>query len=111
MRRLSLFVLALASGALACAGAEARPLHHRHHAHVSHVRHFAQYPADREILVKKRSFLDPGNVVPVGSENHYMDESTIYDHAPGGTYRRSPWDNEVLPGPFDLPGFLPYAPW
>ncbi len=106
MRRLSLFILALASGALASAGVEARPQHHHRH----HVVRQALYPT-HEIVVKKRSFLDPGNVVPVGSENSYMLQSTIFHHTPPGTFRRAEFGDEVLPGAFDLPGFQRYAPW
>jgi hypothetical protein len=105
MRRISIFVLALAVGAMAGAQAEARPAHHRHGARVVHA-------ATPEITVRKRSFLDPGNVVPVGSENHYMDEGTIYIHTPGGpTYRREEFGDGLLPQPGELPGYSRYQPW
>jgi hypothetical protein len=109
MRRISVFALALAIGALASASVDAQPLHHRHHA-ARPVQHVQQ--ASAPSLVVKRSFLDSGNVVPVGSQNRYMDDSTIYNGTPGGTYRNELFgDNTILPGPFDLPGFLRYAPW
>ena len=63
-------------------------------------------------LVVKRSFLDSGNVVPVGTMNRYMDDSTVFNGTPGGTYRNELFGDGVqLPGPFDLPGFQRYAPW
>jgi hypothetical protein len=110
MRRISTFVMALAAGTLAFGAlAEARPLHHRHVRHGYSVRVAHATP---EITVRKRSFLDPGNVVPVGSENHYMDQGTIYIQTPSPTYRREEFGEEtLLPKPGDLPGFTRYAPW
>ena len=93
MRRLSLLVLTLAIGSLVCASADARPRHLRHVARA------------HEITVVKRSFLDPGPVVPVGTENRYVAEANRYNgEAPAGAH------NEFLqlvqiPGPFDVPGF------
>jgi hypothetical protein len=103
MRHLSVFVLTFACGALACASVQAetprRPVRHHHVAVVT--------PAP-EVLVKKRNFLDSGTVVPVGSESRYMDDSTIFNQSPpysSTSWRRSDFGDEVLPGPFDLPGF------
>jgi hypothetical protein len=109
MRRISHFAVALAIGALASAGVQAEPAQHRKH--VAHpVRHVQ--PVAVPNLVVKRSFLDSGNVVPVGSMNRYMDDSTIFNGTPGGTYRNELFGDGVqLPGPFDLPGFQRYAPW
>ena len=105
MRRISLFVLVLAAGVLAGAQAEARPAHHRHGMRVAHA-------ATPEITVRKRSFLDPGNVVPIGSENHYMDQGTIDILTPGGpTYRREEFGDGLLPQLGYLPGYLRYQPW
>ncbi len=109
MRRLSLFALALAASALACANVQAEPSHHRHHA--ARPVHRVQQVSVPNLEVK-RSFLDSGNIVPVGSENRYMDDSTTYNGTPGGTYRNELFgDGSILPGPFDLPGFSRYAPW
>ena len=120
MRRLSLFALAFAFGSLACAQiptevqAQTRivavqPRHH--HARVQQPQRFS---ALNETIVRKRSFLDMGTVVPVGSENHYMADSTTYNYSAlwsNTSWRRSDFGDEVLPGPFDLPGFLPAQPW
>ena len=35
--------------------------------------------AERQITVQRRSWLDSGNVVPVGSTNAYVQESTRYN--------------------------------
>jgi len=115
MRRISLFALALAAGALASASAGAQSPHHRHHAvhpvHAASPVHHVREAAAPAIVVK-RSFIDSGNVVPVGSENRYMDDSTTFNGTPGGTYRNELFgDGSILPGPFDLPGFSRYAPW
>ena len=108
MRRISVLALAFAAGALACASAQAQTRHPRRHAHpVAHT-HYAAAP---EIVVKKRSFLDSGNVVPVGSQSRYMDEATTYHSTPGGTYRNEMLGDGTLPGPYDLPNFQRYAPW
>jgi hypothetical protein len=105
MRHLSVFALTFACGALACASVQAEtPRHHTRHP----AGHAAVVASGPEVLVKKRNFLDSGTVVPIGSESRYMDDSTTYNRsAPysNTTWRRSDFGDEVLPGPFDLPGF------
>jgi hypothetical protein len=115
MRRRSLFALAFAFGALACAQVpthvQAQPAPHRHYVRAHQTPRFATL---NETIVRKRSFLDMGTVVPVGSENTYMADSTVYNHSAlwsNTSWRRSDFGDEVLPGPFDLPGFLPAQPW
>ncbi len=56
------------------------------------------------LTVRGRSFLDPGNVVPVGTNNAYVLDSTTFNRTPDQIYDRSKFGNETLPGPFDLPG-------
>ena len=68
------------------------------------MRSFAAAP---EIVIRKRPFTDSGTVVPVGSRNRYMDDSTIYNGSPpysSTTWRRSDFGDEVLPMRLDLPG-------
>ena len=58
----------------------------------------------RSLLIQKRSFLDSGTIVPVGSMSNYMNDSTIL-HVP--VYRQifpSRFGGDVLPGRFDLLG-------
>jgi hypothetical protein len=102
MRRQSLFLLALVSGGLACASAQAETKP-KHRQPVSRVEAAA---SAAELTVTKRSFLDPGNVVPVGTQNRYTLDATTYNRTqPGGTYRNDIYGDWLLPGPFDLPNF------
>ncbi|MCI4677533.1 hypothetical protein K9U39_18725 [Rhodoblastus acidophilus] len=101
MRRTSLFILALASGALVSASAEAAS------------KHKSRQPTSRvqtdahaaELTVTKRSFLDPGNVVPVDSQDRYAGNIKHPSPAPGGTYRNDSFGDWLLPGNFGVPGF------
>ena len=86
MRRTSVFVLAVAAILAASAAVQSR-----------------------EIVVQKHaSFLDPGNVVPVGTENHYFVDSTRLNYyAPGGAARRDELHQGLLPRPGDPIGQSP----
>lgn len=55
------------------------------------------------ITVKKRSFLDPGPVVPVGSMSNYVAVSTIFNRTEDQTFKRSLYGNEALPAPLEIP--------
>ena len=77
--------------------AAAKPARHHARAHV--VRRAAP-----PLTVHRRSFLDPGNVVPVGTGSNYMTDNTIFIQTPDQNFARSKFGNETLPGPFDLPG-------
>ncbi len=87
-----LFLSAALAATLVVSGAEAR---HRHH------------PRMIEVHKHARAFTDSGNVVPVGTRTRYIAEQTIYNSTPGGTYRREGTGWGLLPGPFDVPGFVP----
>ncbi len=101
MRRMSLLILALASGALVSASAQAQSSSTR------------SQPKSRgeaaetagQLTVTKRSFLAPGNVVPVGSQDRYRDNVMHPAPAPGGTYRNDNFGDWLLPGNFGVPGF------
>jgi hypothetical protein len=72
----------------------------RHHRFVA-----AQYSYERPPLtVNKRSFLDPGPVVPVGSMSNYVTMNTVFHQTPDQNFARSEFGNEVLPGPLSVPG-------
>jgi len=63
----------------------------------------AQHSKSPSILIQKRSFLDSGRVVPIGSMSHYMDDSTVL-HVP--VYRQifpSRFGGDVLPERFNMP--------
>lgn len=77
--------------------ADARPAKHHARAHVA-------WHGSPPLTVRRRSFLDSGNVVPVGSESNYMTDNTIFVRTPDQNFARSKFGNEALPGPFDLPG-------
>lgn len=94
MRRTSLFIFALASGALFCASVQ-----------VASAQAANQYRRANEVTVTKRSFLDPGNVVPVGSQDRYVLPVSHPAPAPGGTYRNDNFADWLLPQNFGLPGF------
>jgi len=88
MRRISVFFVAIAAASLAASAALAQ----------SH-----------QIEVKKhRSFLDTGNVVPVGTQNLYAVDSTRLNYdAPGGGARRDELLQGLLPAPGDPIGWAP----
>ncbi|TAL79142.1 MAG: hypothetical protein EPN75_09795 [Beijerinckiaceae bacterium] len=97
-----LLALGIASAALALAiePAAARPKHHHprhHHAYISN-----QPP----LTVNKRSWLDPGNVVPVGSESRYMSASTYFVQTPDQAYFPSGFHEDAMPRPLYVPGSM-----
>ena len=64
-----------------------------------------QYYNERPPLtVNKRSFLDPGPVVPVGSLSNYATTITVFGKTPDQNFAYSEFGNEVLPGPLSVPG-------
>ncbi|PNG27588.1 hypothetical protein [Methylocella silvestris] len=65
----------------------------------------AAYAEERPPLtVNKRSFLDPGPVVPVGSMSNYVTANTIFNRTPDQVAQRSKYGNEILPAPLEVPG-------
>ena len=94
MRRSSPFILALVSGALFCASAQ-----------ISSAQTAGATRRANEVIVVKRSFLDPGNVVPVGSEDRFVATVAHPAPAPGGTYRNDNFGDWLLPENFGVPGF------
>lgn len=78
-----------------------------------HVRHVRVVHARSRVLlaevkappltVKKRSFLDPGNVVEVGADNEYLAANTTEHQPIYNTYAPARFGESTLPGRFDLP--------
>jgi hypothetical protein len=67
---------------------------HRRHAQVVVV----EVPAGRApLVVPRRSWLDPGTVVPVGSTNRYFVENTFFAYEPIEHNQRSWFMQETLP--------------
>ncbi len=65
----------------------------------------AAYSDERPPLtVNKRSFLDPGPVVPTGTMQNYVTMNTIYNRTPDQVAQRSLYGNETLPWPLEIPG-------
>ena len=100
MNNKRLMVLAAATVALTtCADAQtSRP---RSHHRLMAGRSSSERPP---LTVNKRSFLDPGPVVPVGSVSNYVGIITVFGQTPDQNFLRSAFGNEVLPGPLDVPG-------
>jgi hypothetical protein len=85
-----LCVLATASDALA----KSRRSAHRHHqAHYLSAVHHGRAP----LVVQRRSWLDPGTVVPVGTTNRYVIENTVFAYRPVEDNQRSWFMQETLP--------------
>ena len=102
-------VVAAAALATFTANASAQTTTHRHHPRVverHHHPHVAvQYIDERPPLtVNRRSFLDPGPVVPVGSMSSYMTENTFFNRTPDQYFLKSEFGNEVRPQPLEVPG-------
>ncbi|MGH6852036.1 MAG: hypothetical protein ACREDJ_02330 [Methylocella sp.] len=93
-------VLAAAALAAFTAGANAQTKpHHRHRPQVAQ-----RYPGERPPLtVNRRSFLDPGPVVPVGSMSNYVTANTIFNRTPDQVFDKSAFGNELLPAPLEIP--------
>lgn len=94
-------LVALAGTALlalsATASAQTKPRHERRPT-------AAQYLNEAPPLtVKRRSFLDPGPVVPVGSLTNYVNQSTIFHRSEDQTFAKSLYGNETLPAPLEIP--------
>lgn len=81
----------LASGAFAATDASKKPLHPRGHVLV--------YSDQPPLTVNKRSWLDPGPVVPQGSQENYVVESTGFNKTPDQYYAPSRFGGETLPRP------------
>ena len=99
MRSTQMFKLAVATGVAAvfvfASAASAAP------------RQRGQATAGNTITVKKRSFLDAGKVVPVGSETGYVTAGQYFTRTTDYYSQRSRYGNETLPGRFDLPNDKP----
>jgi len=100
------FAMKLVLGTAIFAGivvaAEAKPL--KHHPRYMHYVSAPVIYARPPLTINKRSFLDPGPVVPVGSESAYMVQNTYFATTPDQNFARSKFGNEALPQPLEVPG-------
>lgn len=63
----------------------------------------ASHTGRHTIDVERRSFLDPGTKVPVGSTNRYMTQQTFSNQDPVYANQRSWYMGETLPRRWDQP--------
>ncbi len=77
----------------------AKPRHHRS----AYVAANEVIYGRRPLVVQRRSFLDPGTKVPVGSRNRYVVEQTFFNQDPIEANQRSWYMRETLPRRFDQP--------
>jgi hypothetical protein len=95
--------IVLAAAALAAftasANAQTKP-RHRHRQQVAE-RYYDERPP---LTVNRRSFLDPGPMVPVGSLSNYVTANTIFNRTPDQNYLKSEFGNDRLPWPLEVPG-------
>ena len=86
--------------------AQAQPTRKAHVAHIAKVAHpsvMAELSAP-PLTVRKRSFLDPGNVVAAGSETPEYYAANTTDHVPVyASYAPAFFGESELPRRFDLP--------
>jgi len=93
-------VLAAAALAALTAAATAQTTRHRHHPRVAEPYNVERPP----LTVNRRSFLDPGPAVPVGSMSNYVTANTIFNRTPDQYYLKSEFGNDRLPWPLEVPG-------
>ena len=93
------FGIASAGLMLAIEPAAAQPRHHHHSRH-----HHVYVSTQPPLTVNKRSWLDPGNVVPVGSESRYVAATTYFAQTPDQAYFPSRFHEDAMPRPLYVPG-------
>ncbi|MGH6812338.1 MAG: hypothetical protein ACREDM_08350 [Methylocella sp.] len=97
--KVSIILAAAALTALAAsANAQTKP-RHRHYPQLADRYHGERPP----LTVNRRSFLDPGPMVPVGSMSNYVTASTIFNRTPDQLFDKSAFGNELLPAPLEIP--------
>ena len=93
-------VLAAALAAFTASANAQTQQRHRHRQQVAE-RYYDERPP---LTVNRRSFLDPGPVVPVGSMSNYVTQNTIFGRTADQYFLKSQFGNEVLPAPLEVPG-------
>ncbi len=63
------------------------------------------FPAMRSRSRSTAAFSNSGNVVPVGSQNHYVTDSTVFNDGGRGGARRDNSHENLLPQNFDGTGY------
>src|ERR1700732_5127024 len=99
-KRVSIVLAAAALAAFtASANAQTKPRHH-HRQRVAE----RSYDERPPLTVNRRSFLDPGPAVPVGSMSNYVTANTIFTRTPDQIFGRSSSGTARLPQPLEVPG-------
>jgi hypothetical protein len=93
-------ILAAAALATLTASANAQTARHRHRPQVAATYHDERPP----LTVNRRSFLDPGPMVPVGSLSNYVTANTIFNRTFDQSYALSQFGNDRLPLPLEVSG-------
>ncbi|MGH6800078.1 MAG: hypothetical protein ACRECZ_01450 [Methylocella sp.] len=93
-------ILAAAALAVFTAAANAQTTRHRHHTRAAERYHDELPP----LTVNRRSFLDPGPAVPVGSMSNYVTANTIFNRTPDQIFATSSFGNDRLPQPLEVSG-------
>ena len=95
--------IVLAAAALAAFTASANAQSKQRHRHRQQVaeRYYDERPP---LTVNRRSFLDPGPAVPVGSMSNYVTANTIFNRTPDQIFARSSFGNDRLPQPLEVLG-------
>lgn len=86
----------------AAAGAQDRNIRRVRIVHRAHPV-FVAGPVAPPLTVRKRSFLDPGNVVEVGADNEYLTANTTEHRQIYTSFAPARFGESTLPGRFDLP--------
>ena len=81
--------LVLAAGVASAQTSKKKVHHYRYPAPVAANDGIVRPP----LTVNKRSFLDPGPAVPVGSESNYMVQNTYFVRTPDQNFERSKFGN------------------
>ena len=105
----TVLMLATAAALLTAGAADAQTTKRAHTAqarahHPVIIAEISDATAIRPLTVQKRSFLDPGNAVPVGQETpEYIVANTTQNVPVYRTYNTAFFGESELPGRFDLP--------
>ncbi len=103
-RHLRRTFVALAAALLSTAAAQAQVHHHARRATPSSRAVLLAEVKAPPLTIQKRSFLDPGNVVPVGSDTPEYVAANTTEHIPVyAGYAPARFGESTLPGRFDLP--------
>lgn len=98
--KVSIVLAAAALAALAASTTAQSKPRHRNYPQAAE-----RYPDERPPLtVNRRSFLDPGPAVPVGSMSNYVTANTFFNWTPDQIFATSSFGNDRLPRPLEVPG-------